>query len=192
MLLVLPEPPPELAVEHGLFSVRQALAAGYTAADVQRNLRRSRWTLVDRGVVLAADREPDELDPLLLAVLVAGPSAVVVGRSAARLRTWDLLVDPRVPEIAVPDIPRRRKNFPVQPRLVRRDLGADDVELVGLLRLTTAARTAADLAGELPPIEAVVAVDSALRAGAIDQDALAAELRSRSRMRGRPAQSGCL
>src|SRR3954447_3122792 len=39
VLLVLPEPSPELAVEHGLFSVRQALAAGHTRADVQRNTK---------------------------------------------------------------------------------------------------------------------------------------------------------
>jgi hypothetical protein len=60
-----------------------------------------------------------------------------------------------------------------------------DVEIVGLLRITTAARTAVDLAADRPLVEAAVAVDSAYRLGSLDPDAYAAELRSRPRMRGR-------
>lgn len=184
---MLPAPTPALAVEHGIFSVGQALAAGHSRAEMMRNLRSERWRLVDRGVLVSADREPGEFDELLLAMLVAGPAAVLCLRSAAQVLGWDLLERPKVPELAVPVLPERRKDSPIRPRLIRRALTEVDVEIIGLLRITTAARTAVDLAADRPFVEASVAVDSAYRLGSLDPDAYAAELRSRPRMRGRAA-----
>ncbi|HSP38792.1 MAG TPA: DUF559 domain-containing protein [Frankiaceae bacterium] len=183
---MLPQPDDELAVAHGLFSTAQARAAGHSPAEIQRRLRAGTWKSLDRGVLIAADRQPGEFDELLLAALVAGPGAVVYGRSAAQVLGWDLLADPPVPEIAVLQIPRRRDISPVRPRLVRRELTKTDVGLVGLFRVTTAARTAVDLAADLPLVDAVVAVDAAYRSGKLSPDDTAIELRSRPRMRGRP------
>lgn len=172
MLLVLPEPDPELAVAHGLFSSQQAVAAGHSHADITRQVRRGRWVRVRRGVLMAVGHEMSDSDAVLLALLEAGPSAVLMRRSAARLFDWDLLTDPARAELALPDRPRRSRSL-----VFRTVLSPDDVVVVGLLRVTTPERTVLDLAALLPLREALVAVDGALRAG-VSADAVEAAWRA--------------
>ncbi len=182
LLPVLPEPDPDLAVEHGLFSTRQALRAGFSEAEVLARLRRGRWVRISRGVLRDTNHEVSADDRLLLAMLQAGPQAVVARRSAATVLGLDLLEDPPHHEIAVPDLPRKAPNG-----LIRADLRKDEVVVVGLLRITTASRTLLDCAATLPLVPAVVLVDSAYRAGWVTPAELDAEWRSRRNLRGRRA-----
>ncbi len=182
---MLPQPNDDLAVKFGIFSTRQALGAGHSRADVLRHLRSARWRSVDRGVLVASEREPSEVDDLVLALLVGGPETVLCLRSAARVHGWDVIHPPTTPELMVGTLPQRRKTSPVRPRFVRRTLSELDVAVLGVVRVTRAARTAVDLAADLDTVDAVVAVDSALRLHAVTMDELASELRSRPKMRGR-------
>jgi hypothetical protein len=50
------EPDPELTVAYGIFSARQAAGAGYSRADIKRQLRRGTWVRLDRGVFSVANR----------------------------------------------------------------------------------------------------------------------------------------
>ncbi len=176
---VLPEPPPELAVEHGLFSVRQALAAGSSRADITRNIRRQRWVRVEPGILMATGHQQAPLDPLLLAALRAGPGAVVARRSAASAFGWDLLDVPAMPEIIVP-----RRCTRSAKDLIRSDLRPDEVTVHGLLLVTTPDRTVLDLARILPTLEAVVAVDSAYRSGEVTPASSEVTWRDRRSLRG--------
>jgi hypothetical protein len=169
---VLPQPDPEIAVAHGLFSARQAVDAGYSHTDITRQVRRGRWVRVRRGVLMAVGHDMSGEDEVLLALLDAGPSAVLIRRSAARVYGWDLLVDPGRPELALHDRPRRSLGL-----VFRTVLPPDDVIVVGLLRVTTPERTVLDLAALLPATEAVVAVDAAYRAG-VPTEAVEAAWRS--------------
>jgi hypothetical protein len=187
--VVRPVVDPDLAVAHGLFSRKQALAAGYTAAGIQLRLRRGQWERVGRGVLRVVGREERAGDRLLLAVLSAGQHAVARHRSAAFALGWDLL-DPVVePELY---LPRTHGTTDVAGARVRRaDLGEHEVITVGVLPVTTAPRTAIDLAGadtETGELEAVAALDSALRLGQVTLD----ELRSALRSRGRMPRSTCV
>lgn len=177
---MLPEPDPDLAVEHGLFSTRQALWAGVSEAEILRRLRRGRWVRVSRGVLRDTNHELSTDDRLLLAMLQAGPRAVVARRSAAEALGLDLLNKPPHHEIVVSDLPRDPSSG-----LIRAELRKDEVTVVGLLRVTTAQRTLLDCAAALPESDAVVVIDSAYRSKCITPDELEAEWRSRTRLQGR-------
>lgn len=179
---VLPEPAPELALAHGLFSAQQAVAVGYSHTDITRMVRRGRWVRVSRGVLMTEGHAMTPDDELLFAQLQAGPSAVLVQRSAAGVFGWDLLTEAERPEIALPDRPRRTRSL-----IVRTVLAPADVMVVGLLRLTTPERTVLDLAARLPLTEAVVAVDSAFRSGLITPERAERGWRGRPRANGRAA-----
>ena len=55
------EPDPELAVEYGIFSVRQAHAAGFGRAEVERLVRRGTWVRRGQGVLAIAFRSEQKL-----------------------------------------------------------------------------------------------------------------------------------
>ena len=96
------EPDPELAVAYGIFSVRQARAAGYSRADIERQVRRGGWNRLERGVLLAAGRELRPGDDLVLALLRAGPGAVAGFESAAFVHGWDAVDRPPKPQLILP------------------------------------------------------------------------------------------
>jgi hypothetical protein len=151
------EPDPELAVAYGIFSVSQARAAGYSRADIERLIYRGHWVRCGQGVLAAAAREPLATDDVVLALLRAGPKAVLGFASAAQIHGWD----------ASP---------PAHPQLIPgafRFLAEDDTELRGIVRLTTPGRTALDLAATLPFDQAVVMLDSGLRSDRLTYGELA-------------------
>lgn len=95
-----------------------------------------------------------------------GPRAAARRRSAALLRGWELLVEPRKPEVAVPRGHSRRRQRRVLVQEVR-DFRAEDVvsPLGGAALLAVPAWHAVlDAMLSLPPLQAVVLADSALRA----------------------------
>lgn len=167
---------PVRAVRTGLFTTAQALAAGHRRPDVRRRLATGEWVRVERGVLARADRTATPADAALLAVLRAGPSAVVSHATAARLRGWDL---PLVADGVHVTVPAGRSRTRAAPGVTVHHAACECELFEGVLPVTTACRTALDLAACLDPDDAVVALDSALRAERLSPDELGAELRSR-------------
>ena len=157
-------PAPELALEYGLFSVRQAREAGVSRRDLERNLRAGRWVRTGRGLLQVASRPAREGDDIVRAYL-QGPRGCVVGfESAASLHGWDLLRRPDRPWLITPAGGRGGISVPI---------GDDEVCWLGIVPVTRPGRTALDIACRGYSEEAVVAIDSALRSGAVSAAELA-------------------
>ena len=127
-----------------------------------------RFMVTDHGV------DPDVVPAVRAVLLETGPRAAAAGRTAAVLRGWGLLVEPRrAVDVVVPH-GHDRSPLGVQVRQVRHVRGEDLVPLPGLapLLVTTAAQTVVDCALALPRLEATVVADSALRAGEVSVDEL--------------------
>ena len=73
------------AVQHGLFTTPQAVAAGATPAAIRHRLGTGRWVRVGGGVYRIAGVPVTWHQRALAACLIAGPGAVVSHRSAAVL-----------------------------------------------------------------------------------------------------------
>jgi very-short-patch-repair endonuclease len=136
----------ELAAgQAGAFTVAQATAAG-----VERHVRRRLvgagvWIAAGRGLLTVAGAPPAWHQQLWLAVLDAGPGAVVSGRAAAalhRLRGYrELAVEVTVPRTQSHEAPLGRR------RETRYLPSHHRVQLEGL-PVTSMARTIFDLAGD--------------------------------------------
>jgi very-short-patch-repair endonuclease len=128
----------------------------------------ARFMVTDRGV------DPDVVPVVRAALLELGPGAVAAGRTAAVLRGWGLLHEPRRAVEVV--VPHGHDCSPVGVRVRQaRHVHAEDlVPLPGLapLPVTTAVRTVLDCALALPRLDATVVADSALRAGGVAPDDL--------------------
>jgi Protein of unknown function (DUF559) len=168
------EPDPELAVEYGLFSVRQARAAGFNRADIERHVRRGSWNRRARGVLEVSGRAAEPHDELLLAVLAAGQGAVVGFHSAAHVLGWDLPQPIRYPQLILPPTVTSGRGY-------RCDLQTEDVLLLGVLPITVPAQTALDIAATDDFESAVIILDSALRSKQVTVRKLRARFRSSSR-----------
>lgn len=167
----------DLVIEHGLFSRAQAREAGHDDRQIAQFIRRGRWVVVRRGVLRVAERADRSGDELLTAVLGAGPRAVASHLSAAAVLGWDLLEAPKRPHVTVPR-DQSRASAPGA-ALFRRRLSEDEIQRVGVLRLTCPLRTAIDLAVDQPRLVAVVAIDSALRTRQVMLDELHSALELR-------------
>ncbi len=154
------EPDPEIAVAYGLFSVRQARAAGYSRADIERMVRCGRWGRLERGILLAAGHERCPQDELLLALLRAGPGAVAAFESAGWVLGWDAFDRLPKPRLIMPLAQSHRNGY-------RARLLADDIVLRGVLTVTSPLRTAWDIAARATYEQSVIAIDSALRSGQV-------------------------
>jgi hypothetical protein len=161
-------PDPELAVDYGLFSVAQAICAGFSRGEIARGVRRGRWDRPARGILRAVGRETRAGDDLLMAVLRAGPGAVAAFDSAAEVHGWDRVRPPAKPQLIVPTHSYQAPGLSAY----RADLIPSDVTLRGVLPVTTAARTALDIAASAPCDEAVVTLDSAFRSKTVSPDEL--------------------
>ncbi len=128
-------------------------------------------------VVTPEGLAPDHLAQVRAVLLSLGLRATASGRTAACLRGWQLLVEPaRTVEVAVPH-GRARTKLPHVRCRQRRSIPRELLCVVpgqDWLWVTTAIQTALDCLLELPLIEAVVAVDSALRAKDVTLAELAA------------------
>lgn len=169
-------PNPELAVGYGIFSLKQASEAGFSRADVHRNLARDRWRQLERGILIASGRVERRTDKAVVAVLRAGPQAVASRTTAAQAFGWDLACRPAHLHVTVP--PNQGRARADRGTVVHRSLGETNL-VDGVLPVTGRCRTALDLAGTLPRDDAVIAVDSALRARAVRLEDLEQALRER-------------
>ncbi len=163
---------PEAAVAFGLFSVRQAKAAGYGENEIRRWVRKGRWVQPGRGLLLAAGRESRPEDQTVRDVLEGGPHAVAGFSSAARAFGWDLDALPATPAVIIPPGVNGRGRV----LSYRALLEPDEMTLLGVLRLTTPLHTAVQLACVLPNHQAVVLLDSAMRSRQVRARELAAAI----------------
>jgi very-short-patch-repair endonuclease len=108
------------------------------------------------------------------ALLSAGPSAVACGRTAAVVWRLDMLVEPRVVELAVPR--GRSRSTLAGVVSFQRDCVATAVTRGGL-RVTPPIQTLGFCARTRPSVEAVALVDSALRRRLVTIEELAAGAR---------------
>lgn len=168
------EPDPELAVAYGLFSVQQARAAGYSRADIERQVRRGAWNRRARGVLECTGRQTQAFDHLLVAVLTGGPNAVIGFISAAEVLGWDLLHPANRPQLTAPIASRDSAGY-------RTRLDPEDVVLVGVLPITSPLRTALDIAATTDYATAVITLDSALRSEQVTLRELQARFRASQR-----------
>jgi hypothetical protein len=160
---------PEAAVAFGLFSVRQAKAAGYRDGEIRRWVNKGRWIQAGRGLLLEAGRESRPEDQMVRDVLEGGPHAVAGFSSAARAHGWDLDALPATPAVILPP----GVSGPGRVSSYRAMLQPDEMTLLGVLRLTTPLHTAVQLACVLPKRQAVVLLDSAMRSRRVSPDRLA-------------------
>lgn len=177
------------AAHQGLAHARDLAAAGIPSSTLVRARRRGDVTRVlprvharaplppwPRYLVAGPGPDPDFVLHVRAHLLARGPAAAARGSTAAALLGWGLLSEPRAVELGVPH-GRRGTTGPVT-RVRDPHVGLVRA-LPGTCRLqvTTPLTTALDLAGALPPREAVVAVDSALRSGLVCLDELGAARR---------------
>lgn len=102
-------PPPEAALQDGVFTVAQALSAGYTHYRVRNLVRTGRWIAVLGSVYADRSSHLNHASLARAAVLAAGTNGVASHTTAARL--WDLDVPPD-PDVHVIIDPRRRLTVP--------------------------------------------------------------------------------
>jgi very-short-patch-repair endonuclease len=143
----------------GPFRGTEALAAGVLTADQLRGPRfRRLFPDVYQLAALPLDLRRRSQAGYLL---VRHHGGALAGYSAAVLLGADCAPAHAPVEVVLPGSLRRRPGL----RPIRADLPGDDLVEVAGCRVTTAARTAWDLARRLPLVEAVVAVDALAHRG---------------------------
>lgn len=155
--------PPELlaiaAVQQGVFSRVQAVAAGVSPRQIVGRLRTGRWMQLHTGVYGLAGHAPSWRRRLWAAHLHAGPGSVLARETAGRLQGFE-----PVPPGRSVLIVERNARAPAGVIWVRTpDLAPSDVTLLaGLPPVTTAARTVVDLAAVLGPARLRLAVEQGI------------------------------
>ena len=128
-----------------------------------------RFAVTDEGV------HPDFLAHVRAVLLGLGPRAAACGLTAACLRGWGVLLEPlRTVDVALPNGRRRGRSAGVRTTQRRRLCAEHWTVRPGhaSLRVTTAVQTVLDCCRQLPHLQAVVVVDSALRSGQVTLEEL--------------------
>lgn len=165
------------SLTRGPFTLRQGLEAGLTSDQ----LRTSAWRhLSFNWYCWAGLRVTEEMR---LSTIHAGlpAGAAFSGPTAARLHGLDLAA-PRRPEVIVP--PDLEIADRIQATVRRVELHPTDLAWCRGFPATSPLRTAFDLAGRLPLVEGVVAIDLALHAGLIDLEEFAGYVGGHARRPG--------
>lgn len=166
----------------GLLTYDQLRLVGVTGAVLTRMVAGGELVRVRRGVyataafpalprflVTDAGPAPEYVVRVRAVLLSLGDSAVAVGRTAAVLRGWPLLVEPVQVELGIPHGRKPRVLQGVSVRQRRDDARERLTVLPGTepLAVTPAVDVVVDGAVGLAFVAAVVLADSALRAGAV-------------------------
>lgn len=178
---------PVIAVQLGVVSTKQALAAGWTYAALTRACKRGALLRVTRdhylpetclGDAIEARRQRARSDGLAAALAVRG--SVVSHRTAALLLGLPVL---RVPARPCLTVPAGRTGTAVAAHLHRGALPTDEILRAGAVAVTNPARSVVDIAREDGIEQALVVADAALARGMVRTDGLE---RAVTRQRGRP------
>jgi very-short-patch-repair endonuclease len=163
------------AAHDGVVTRRIACALGYDWPALRTILHDEGWSRVGRGTY-ALPGTPPSLRLRVRAEQLARPALVASHRTATRLLGGDVLVD------GLDFLVESDSRYDVAGGVVRRTRWCDgDLHDLDGLLVTSPTRTATDLLRARPRNEAVVAVDSLLRAGLVRLDGIAAAL---GRLRG--------
>jgi hypothetical protein len=146
--------------QYGVFTRGQAIDSGFTPDEIEGRLASGAWGPVHRGVYRVAGAPLSFEAAALAAALACGRGAFVSHATAGRLWLFEAFVsDER--HVAVTN--GRRVRIPGV--IVHRPqvLTKRDVTRIGVIPITTPARTIIDLAGTLPLPQLEDVVDSAIR-----------------------------
>jgi hypothetical protein len=162
----------------GLIIRDKALHAGVDPDQIMKALRTGRIRRLQRGIYV---HRQDELEPLTIAraaVLASGvEDAVASHRTAARVHDFALARGSYPEEVTVQRNARRirRKELLFHAR----EMGRGDVAVIDGVAVTTPPRTLADVASSFGRLQAVWAIDDALRRGLVDRRAVELSLEQR-------------
>lgn len=185
--MLLPPAVAALGDAAGIWTRRQALAAGLTAGEVDTLLRSGSWQTLQRGIYCDGGTTPHPAQRAGAACLAAGAGSVAVGRTAARVHGMPLIddddpatdsrqlcFDDVITAAGVHRAPRLTPDRTAGLVLGQEILDGQDVVLVSGVRVTSPARTLFWLARELSFAAAVAATDHALRSEAVTKPELSA------------------
>jgi len=167
--------------QHGVFTLSQALAHGFTRPVVRRKLGRDEWEEVAPRVYRAAVSGRLHWQQVQMAVVLA-TGGVSSGRSAGALH--GLVAPPSLPEVTLRRAPRVALRATVRTSSDLPDLDRTEVDGIPT---TTPARTLVDLGGVLPLAMFEDVLDTAIVQRLITID----RLRSRADALWAPRRSGC-
>ncbi len=170
-----------VAVHDGIITASQALAIGLTRGAITARVERGVWRRVGHGVYLSAAHPFTERARLRAAV--AAYRGTAAGTAAA---WWHGLIPDLEPVITI-TVPRsRRARVGCVARVVasRRQLHADDIEIVDGLSVTGRSLTVLDCAEALAEGDGARLMDRALVTGEITVGGLSAALDRNSSRRG--------
>lgn len=146
--------------QHGVFTRRQALAAGYSPRAVSHHLTSGDWRCVQPRVYRRAGT-PLSWHARVLAAMLSGPPRMVASHgTAAALLGIERVARRDVIEVCVPGRAKTLLHDVVVHRTLR--LEPCDVAAVAGLPVTTGARTVIDLAALLPRQDVAALVDDAI------------------------------
>lgn len=169
------------ARQHGLFSVAQAVAIGFTIDQRELRVRRGRWESVHPGAYRIAGAPDSWRAQLLAAILAAHQLAAASHRSAAAI--WGL-PGGRTDLIEITcrrGLRAQRLGFVVHETNL---LDSVDLEVVDAISVTTVEQTLLGLAAVVSPNTVEMALDQAMTRGLTTPDRLDAFV-VRKRGRGR-------
>ncbi len=163
----------------GLFTLDQALEAGFTCRQVRQRTDADRLVRMGRSVYGVPGHEPSWERSVLAAVLAVGPESVVSHLAAARLLGFE---DIRVAVVEL-TVPRgRRARTPLARVHTTQVLPNVDAVTVGRFRVTGGARTIVDIATRVAERQLTAAIGSAVRDGWTSPEVLVRRL---GELRGR-------
>jgi very-short-patch-repair endonuclease len=150
--------------QHGVVSLEQARAAGYTRQAVARKVTSKAWFPAGPRVYLVAEHDETPRSRIIAALLSLGPDATLVADSAAWW--WGLWnTAPAWPRVAVPPTRRPRPRDDVV--LFRRVIDPVDRTRVAGMPVTTRALTVLDAATRLGLDDGARVADRALLKGSV-------------------------
>lgn len=170
--------PPDAAAQFGVFTLRQASAAGMTRAELRTRVRNGSWLHV-AGAGYVAAGHPIGAWERAHAGWLTWPDAVVCLRSAGVLHRFPL-VDDGLAHVSRASPRHHRAGL----RVHELTLARDDVRTLGRVTVTTPARTAIDLLGLLPATEAAALVGWVVSRRSVTADAVVAWLDAHPGARG--------
>jgi very-short-patch-repair endonuclease len=156
----------------GLITATQATAAGMSASAMSRRVTSGVWNRPLPRVYRDGMAAHTPEQAALAAQLWAGPSATLSFAAAGSLWRLDG-VDARKPELWVPDDQAPTSELVI---VHRGSVDPNDVRMMGLIRLTSPARTLIDLAGVLDDEDLNAVVEDAIHRGLTTAPAIARRL----------------
>jgi very-short-patch-repair endonuclease len=151
------------AAQCGVFSRVQARAAGYSEARIRQLLAVGTWVQCRRGIYCLAGMPISFGVNVWIAVLAAGPDALLSFRIAGKLYRFEGTPPPVRFDLSVPP-GRHPQNVP-RARIHRTELTPDDVATYRGFPVTSVVRTLIDLASSLPLDVGPRVIGDALRTG---------------------------